>query len=48
MTLIRRIFTDFFFIRAHPRHPFNPCSITILLLTDEQCKELLYINWIIS
>ena len=36
MARIRRIFTDLFFIRAHPRHPWNPCSITILLLTDDK------------
>ena len=35
MTRIWRIFTDLFFIRAHPCHPHNPCSITILLLTDD-------------
>jgi hypothetical protein len=32
MARIRRIFTDLFFIRAHP---WNPCSITILLFTDD-------------
>jgi len=26
--------TDLFIIRAHPRHPCNPCSITILPTWD--------------
>jgi hypothetical protein len=35
MTLIIRIFTDIFCIRANQCHPFNPCSISFFLLTDD-------------
>ncbi|TFG42997.1 MAG: phosphoglycerate kinase [Bacteroidia bacterium] len=34
------MFTDLFIIRAYPCHPYNPCSITIILLTDDTCSGI--------
>ncbi len=41
MTLIKRIFTDSF-IRANPRHPYNPCSMADSLFEEAPKINKLY------